>query len=197
MKKTALFLLVLCVVAAFAYNWDSRPVWEQAGNAWQGTSDAQKWLDKTPQGSDVRLYEAPAAFQFLDECFVYQWLTWGIEGAYELWRVENIGTYAGIGPHFWFNSNGNVTVTFTSFGDLWNAAWTNKVEKYYAFGDWGTPPVPNSPDWWTGTYTYGPSQEWDTYMFEAVTVGCEDAPGDYYDYGTITFSMGTNPVWPF
>jgi hypothetical protein len=209
MKKTALVLLVLCVVAAFAYTF------QPAGyiyknlpgqgyiNDWGPVGgDAQMWLDISSALAESCDKPVWGPYTYTDHASIAQWVSFTVQGRYNYWRIRKPGIFAAMGPEFNITSNGNFTLDWNNLGDLQGTYST--IPKWYWWGWNDDPPaVEGSAAWdnyWTravnfNDYPFVPTNSWHAYLWERIDVAGDQHPCEYENVGSFTITLNEQKPW--
>uniref|UniRef100_A0A7C6A927 Uncharacterized protein n=1 Tax=candidate division WOR-3 bacterium TaxID=2052148 RepID=A0A7C6A927_UNCW3 len=202
MKKTALLILVLCVVTVFAWDF-KRALWEYEwnGSQWVTTNKAQLWIDEAQQITRSCDSVNWGPYNWTDHLSLAQWINIYVQGTYTYWRVAKPGIYCGCGPEFYIKSNGDFTMDWDSLGDLTGGGGT--IPKWYWWGPNDDPPPVGASDWddyWTrsydfNNYPFNDTTEWHAWLWERVDVDTLKKACEYEDTGIFTITLLDQKPW--
>lgn len=213
MKKIGLLIAVLALVAVAAETdvwYDDDGEWVYAGTPGP-TSLARCWNQLPTGGVCNKRYWT---FDFTTSASMAQWIEWSISGSEWKWKIRKVGPeicqtdgyYTSDCITFWLKSNYDVDVTFSGFGDLYNANSIDQwIEIWYALVDASLPPARNSGLWIRAeslnlvTYHFldsdtlhnGLSYKFWNYIH---VTNCNSAC-EYTDQGTITLELKMIKPW--
>lgn len=200
MKKATLILVVLCVVAAFAYDFVKSPFNYKWEGTWVNTELSQLWVDQGSAVSGSCNKPTWGPYPFTNHLSLAQWLNFSIEGTYNYWRVAKPGIYCAMGPKLVLSSNGTFTIHFT-FGNLYNPVSGSVIEKYFWWGPNDDPPPVGGTDWETywspaGSFTQTvDSLHWGAWLWERVDVGDNDHCCEYENVGSFWITADQQKPW--
>lgn len=151
MKKIVIGLMVATLIVTLSLSvmaiepvsqnlGDEHYAWEltEAGT-WRGmgkgvlTANARAWSRFPKQGScNKKKWVIPVTVQ----ASVAQWIEFHLSGTRYIWRVRKPGTYAANSLEATLKSNGDVTINFAGFANLYSGDSVNKeINTWYAYGE--------------------------------------------------------------
>jgi hypothetical protein len=209
MRKVTMLLLFIVVAFAFLIAQDEVAVWQ-----WNPLTE--EW-EINPQVKNARAFTSMSAqgacnkvnweIKITTEVQVAQWVKWKIDGTKWTWFVRKPGDYYTNSVKFFLQSNSDIILSASGFGDLEYFLQDQGVNRFietYWFATLDPAGTPLVNDWTraeavNGSLTVPDSQELHNgmvaYLWNRIRVVECNSASTYRNTGTITITLKNQKHW--